>query len=204
MLPIFPKRIFAPLVFSTVRFGKNSGSKRIRRLLVLLISGLLLLGWAKAIGQPSTDEWVRVAGAQSGQSLEVSSAQSPLAESVRLLGIDAPDARQQPWGPEAAQHLDQWLRGKRVRLEFDQPPQDAYGRKHAYVWLDDALINEKLVAEGWALAQGAFAMGQATRSTRYDQRFLNAQEQARLLHRGLWSVDHPLRQTPAEFRQEQG
>lgn len=172
-------------------------------LIAVVICGLLLLGGRSPAASSLADETVRVAAAQSGQSLEVSSPGSPLAESVRLLGIDAPDPRQDPWGSESTRHLEEWLKGQTVRLEFDGLPQNAYGRKAAYVWLGDTLINEKLVAEGWALAQGTMAFPSSTRSTRYDQRLMAAQEQARLLQQGIWNAAAPLHQTPAEFRKQE-
>jgi len=183
----------------------------IQFLLVLVFVSGLLVGAGHAV-QPaarelpaavSLDEQVRVAAAQSGQSLEVSSAASPLAESVRLLGIDAPDRQQNPWGSEATEHLSQWLKGQTVRLEFDQNPRDAYGRKAAYVWLGDRLINKEMVAEGWALAQASRAFVSPDRSTRYDLQLMAAQEKARLLGRGIWNLDTPMHQTPAEFRQQE-
>lgn len=171
-------------------------------LIAAVTCGLLLVGRHSPAASPPVDEVVRVAAVQSGQSLEVSSLRSPLAESVRLLGIDAPARQQEPWGPAAAHQLEQWLKGKTVRLEFDEAP-DVYGRKAAYVWLDDELVNEKLVAEGWALAQGAMAYSSSNRSTRYDQQLMAAQEKARLLRRGIWNAATPLHQTPAEFRKQE-
>ncbi|MBD1913435.1 MULTISPECIES: thermonuclease family protein [unclassified Leptolyngbya] len=172
-------------------------------LIAVVTCGLLLVGGRSPAASPPVDELVRVAAVHSGQSLEVSSARSPLAESVRLLGIDAPDSRQEPWGPEATHQLEQWLKGQTIRLEFDGTLQDAYGRKAAYVWLGHELINEKLVTEGWALAQGSMAFSSGTRSTRYEQRLIAAQEKARLLQRGIWSATAPLHQTPGEFRKQE-
>lgn len=172
-------------------------------LIAAVTCGLLLVGERSPAASPPAEEIVRVAAIQSGQSLEVSSLRSPLTESVRLLGLDAPDRQQEPWGPEATYQLEQWLKGQTVRLEFDESFSDAYGRKAAYVWLGDELINEKLVATGWALAQGSMAFSSSIRSTRYDQRLMAAQEKARLLKHGIWDAATPLHQTPAEFRKQE-
>jgi len=176
----------------------------IRRLLIgIIVWGLFIIGGHLPAAHSQAIEEVRVMSAPSGQSLEVTGPTSPLAEPVRLLGIDAPDPRQEPWGPEATRHLNQWLQGQTVRLELAAGPEDAYGRKLAFVWLGDTLVNERLVAEGWAMAQASMAFTAADRPTRYDDRLLAAQEKARLLGRGIWHPQTPLRQTPAVFRQQE-
>ncbi|WP_167748964.1 thermonuclease family protein [Cellulomonas sp. HD19AZ1] len=76
---------------------------------------------------------------------------------VRLLGIDTPEsvkpgAPVECFGPEAAARTTELLTGQTVRLEPDptQDQTDVYGRTLAYVWLDDVLVNDVLVAEGFA------------------------------------------------------
>jgi len=51
-------------------------------------------------------------------------------EKVRLIGIDAPELGQKPWGAEAKQHLETLLAssGWKVKLEFDIERRDKYGR----------------------------------------------------------------------------
>ncbi len=162
------------------------------------------LGASAALGviacQPSPPANLLTAEVQrvvSGQTIEVTipSEQPAQIQTVRLLGLEAPDPRQAPWGPEAAATLAETLPPRsRIGLEFDTEPLDAYQRRLAYVWRDETLVNEYLIAQGQALA--------ATRepNTRYSQRFEQAQDYARLLGHGLWHPDRPLRQTPAEFR----
>ncbi|WP_373537069.1 thermonuclease family protein [Microcoleus sp.] len=134
----------------------------------------------------------------SGQTIEVISTADKIAllEQIRLIGIDAPDFQQQPWGEAAKQRLEQLIGGKQVLLESDIAEKDQSDRKLAYLWQDGILLNEQLVKEGYVLASGR------SRNTKYQQRLLNAQEWARLMNKGLWNPERALRQTPAEFRQQ--
>ncbi|MEG4145770.1 thermonuclease family protein [Microcoleus sp. Pol12B5] len=140
----------------------------------------------------------KVERAISGQTIEVISTADKIAllEQIRLIGIDAPDLKQQPWGEAAKQRLEQLTRGKQVLLESDIEQKDQFDRKLAYLWQDKNLLNEQLVKEGYALASVR------SPNTKYQQRLINAQEWARLMGKGLWNPKRALRQTPAEFRQQ--
>ncbi len=157
---------------------------------------LLLMGCQKPeVPQGNT---VKVERAISGQTIEVISTADKIAwlEQIRLIGIEAPDIKQEPWGKQAREKLQQLIGGKQVLLESDVEIKDRFDRKLAYLWQDGVLLNEVLVKEGYALA--------AVRSpnTKYQQRLVSAQEWARIMGRGLWNPEQPLRQTPAEFRQQ--
>ena len=79
-------------------------------------------------------------------------------QSVRLLGVDAPESntarykKTECYGKEAKDYLTQRLKGQYVQLSFEeeQASTDRYGRLLAYVSLDGALINEELIAKGYA------------------------------------------------------
>ncbi len=140
----------------------------------------------------------KVERAISGQTIEVISTADKIAllEQIRLIGIDAPDLKQQPWGEAAKQRLEQLIGGKQVLLESDIEEKDQFDRKLAYLWQDKILLNEQLVKEGYALASVR------SPNTKYQQRLVNAQEWARLMGKGLWNPERALRQTPTEFRQQ--
>ncbi|KJH70210.1 thermonuclease family protein [Aliterella atlantica] len=127
----------------------------------------------------------------SGQTLEVAATNRQIMK-VRLIGIDAPDLRQQPWGKAAKAGLEAMLIGKRAVIELEAQP-DEFGRRLAYIWCDRLLINEEIVNQGYVLAspQGKYA-----------QRLILAQEWARLMERGIWNPSQPMRLTPAEFRSQ--
>lgn len=147
---------------------------------------------------------VQVQRVVSGQTIDVLNlAQQPaLIERVRLIGIEAPDLKQQPWGEEAKNHLERTISGMKgqqlvlqpVLLEPDLQEKDSSGRWLAYVWHNNLLVNEQLVKEGYVLA--------AVRSPnhKYDSRFVRAQEYARVMGYGIWNPKQPMRLTPAEFR----
>ena len=147
-------------------------------------------------------EWVRVSQVKSGQTFEVLSVNnpSPVAQEVRLIGVESPAWAQEPWFTQATENLENWIGSDRLLLlESDVEKQfsNAEGRviALAYAWKGDHLLNEELIASGAVLAK------MRSPNLKYQQRFAQAQEKARLLGLGLWNPETPMRQTPAEFRQ---
>ncbi len=103
-------------------------------------------------------------------------------DTVRLIGVDAPE-RGQPLYAEAAAFAEENLEGERVTLELDVEEEDDYGRLLAYAYLPDGpMFNEALVREGYAQV-AAFPP-----NTRYLGRFETAQEEARGAGRGIWGL----------------
>ena len=108
-------------------------------------------------------------------------------ESVRLIGIDAPETNApgrpvQCFGPEASAKAKELLAGKAVRLEFDasQGRRDRYDRLLAFVWVGDMLFNEWMIRQGYARE---FTYNEPYR---YQQMFQAAEAEARTAGRGLW------------------
>jgi len=73
--------------------------------------------------------------------------QLPDGDRVRLLGADAPEAGR-CGSAEATAELARLISGKSVRIEEEK--RDTYGRRMALVYVSSALINEQLIAAGWA------------------------------------------------------
>lgn len=140
---------------------------------------------------------VKVEQVVSGQTIEAIDPQnqSALISRVRLIGVEAPDLQQRPWGEQAKKRLEEAIDSKPVLLEFDVETKDQYDRQLAYVWQDGVLLNEQLIAEGYALFQSR------SLNTKYDERLENAQEYARIMGRGIWNPEKPMRLTPSEFRE---
>jgi micrococcal nuclease len=163
--------------------------------LLSVLIGLLSLG---GCGTSTTSfASVNVVRVVSGQTIEVTAPQDPTTViSVRLIGLDAPDLEQFPWGHLAQTYLTDRLTNQAVGLEFDIEQKDRFGRSLAYVWLGERLINQELIAKGFALAQSR------SPNLRYDNRLVHAQLEARALEKGIWNPDQALRQSPAEFRQQ--
>ncbi|MGD2179889.1 thermonuclease family protein [Lusitaniella coriacea] len=133
----------------------------------------------------------------SGQTLEVlfPNQKPALIEKVRLLGIDAPDLQQEPWGKAAKNALTKRLgQQATILLESDREPIDPFGRRLAYIWHDGQLVNEELIAQGFVLERSR------TPNIKYSQRLSRAQEYARTMGYGIWNPENPLRQTPSAFR----
>ena len=157
-------------------------------------------------------QMARVTRVVSGHTIEVQPTlhATTLNQTVRLIGIQAPDQGQSPWGPEAQAYLESLLLGETVQLSWadeldDGEAQqrlaaegvDSYGRQWAYVWLNGQLVNQQLISDGVVLAE------ERSPHLQYVQHFNHAQHRARILGLGVWHPDHPMRQTPREFRQQQ-
>lgn len=77
-------------------------------------------------------------------------------ETVRLLGIDTPETVHptkpvECFGPEASARTKELLaKGTVVRIERDTEARDHFGRLLLYVFVDDVMVNERLLREGFA------------------------------------------------------
>lgn len=144
------------------------------------------------IATPQSLPVMQVRRILSGQTLEVIDPRDRTPRELRLLGLDAPDLRQAPWGDRARQALESLTLDQAVRVDMRRS--DRFGRDWSYVWLDGQLVNEQLIAAGWALTAADLA------DPDYARRLQRAQERARLLERGIWDPVAPLRQSPQNFR----
>lgn len=75
-------------------------------------------------------------------------------EKVRMIGLDAPELGQRPWGKRAKEHLMEIIgsSGGTVVVEFDVQRRDRYGRLLAYLWTKDRhLINYEMLRDGYAV-----------------------------------------------------
>ena len=97
-------------------------------------------------------ERVRVAKVVDGDTIKLENGKT-----VRYIGIDTPETKDprkevQCFGEEASAYNQDLVEGKVVALEADVADKDRYDRLLRYVWLEDEMINKKLVAEGYAYA----------------------------------------------------
>lgn len=109
-------------------------------------------------------------------------------ERVRLIGIDTPesvkpDTPPEPFGHEASAFTKRFVEGRDVLLEFDRHREDQYGRTLAYVYVDDILLNEEIVRQGFSRAETRFPF-----RSDFQRRFVAAEKEARAARRGIWSV----------------
>lgn len=169
---------------------------------VVILSCLLLLVSCQGKNQPANiPTVVTVARVVSGQTLEVLGLgeQPNITSQVRLIGLDAPDLRQRPWGEDAKALLEKLINDgdggkKSLKLEFDLETKNRFGQTWAYGWKDQVFLNEQVIKQGYALFVGR------SPNHKYNQRLENAQLWARLMGQGIWNPDNPMRQTPGEYR----
>jgi len=104
--------------------------------------------------------------------------------SVRLIGIDAPERSQRPFGTMADSALASMLPIKaRLGLEFDTGTKDRYGRTLAYVWYSGHMVNWRLVRNGWAMAY------RFPPDVRWSSALSAAEISARNERLGLWKIN---------------
>jgi len=101
-------------------------------------------------------------------------------ERVRFIGINCPES-DKPGGTEATDYTRDLLEGKTVKMEADVSDRDQYGRLLRYVWLDDTFINERIVAEGYAVAV------QYPPDTKYATQLEQVERTAESKEAGLWA-----------------
>ena len=105
---------------------------------------------------------------------------------VRLIGVNTPETVKpnspvEAYGKEASEYTKKMLTGKTVYLEKDAGDTDKYGRLLRYVYTEDGkMFNEVLVQEGYAQVMTI------PPNVKYQERFVEAQRQAREGKKGLW------------------
>jgi micrococcal nuclease len=73
-------------------------------------------------------------------------------ETVRLIGIDAPELSQ-PGGEESRQYLTRLILNKGVTLETGYEDRDKYNRLLRFVYIEGVCINEEMIRQGYAEAR---------------------------------------------------
>ena len=110
-------------------------------------------------------------------------------ERVRLIGIDAPELRNNPYnqahalGAPAALYLAQLVAGEAVDLVLGVKGRDRYGRLLAYVYLDGLFINLEMVRAGYAVTYTV------PPDVAHAEEFRAAEREARAAGRGLWPAE---------------
>lgn len=115
-----------------------------------------------------------------GDTIEVEGGQK-----VRYIGIDTPETQQparfpECFGQEATIKNRELVDQKLVRLEKDVSEIDRYGRLLRYVYIDDVMINQLLVSDGYAVARSY------PPDVKYQEIFVAAEQSARQSKQGLW------------------
>ena len=119
-------------------------------------------------------------------------------EKIRLIGIDAPELGQKPWGQKAKKHLKKLIEesGYYVKIEFDIQQRDKYGRLLAYLWdTKGRMINYMMVKDGYAFVYTI------PPNVKYADKLLEAQKIARQEQKGIWS-NKGLKEKPSNWRKK--
>ncbi len=119
-------------------------------------------------------------------------------ERVRLIGVDAPELEQEPWGRRSKRQLKKLISESNwiVRVEFDVERRDRYGRLLAYLWgRNGRLINEELIETGYALSYTI------PPNVKYAEKLTAARARAEAKKAGLWGTGG-LRELPGEWRKQ--
>jgi micrococcal nuclease len=119
-------------------------------------------------------------------------------EKVRLVGIDAPEMGQKPWGEKAKKYLETLLSssGWKVKLEYDVEKKDKYGRILAYLWTTEGeMINLLMLKKGYA------TLFTFPPNVKHVNEFRAAQRTARDGRLGIWS-EQGLKERPGDYRRQ--
>ena len=112
---------------------------------------------------------------------------------VRFLGINTPevsgeDKIEEPWGNEALAFTREKLdKAKKIEIEYDDVAdhEDRFGRKLAWIWVDDELFEVKLLEEGLAKTY------MLKNNYRYANELKAAERKAKQAKIGVWSDEKP-------------
>jgi micrococcal nuclease len=165
----------------------------------VLIAAAILYGWISgnsSDGKKDNEHVAFVEKVVDGDSLEA--VVQGDREHIRLIGVDAPELAQRPWGKGAKKQLEQIVSasGWELRIEYDIEKRDAHDRILAYLWgRDGKLVNEEMVRSGLAV------LFTIPPNVKYVDRFKAAQVIARENKLGIWGKGG-LRQLPSDYRRE--
>jgi micrococcal nuclease len=127
------------------------------------------------------EEWVRAKWVADGDTIILEKG-----DLIRYMGIDAPEIDHktntaEPYGFVSRELNKQLVLSVKLRLEFDQRPQDRYGRRLAYVFLENGVfVNQVLIENGYAyyLYQSA--------NLKYHGLLMEKQQEAMRAKKGIW------------------
>ena len=156
-----------------------------RRQLIVIIATLLflvLMRWVVEIG-PDRFQHYYVTKIIDGDTAELRGG-----DKVRLLGIDTPEEGQDFYD-SASMFLTNAILHKNVELKFSHRKRDPYGRLLAYVFVDSAFINAKILNHGLG---HVYLFPDNMRDTAMTQQLIEAQRQSMADHAGVWGLEQAI------------
>lgn len=148
-------------------------------------AAVFLLGWVLLCSGPAFAEKVRYV--MDGDTFILENNQR-----VRMIGINAPEIshvkygkKGQLFGSQAKRHLKDLIEKRDVRLAGGPEPFDRFGRRLAFVYLEDGtFVNRRMIEDGYAESMRKFPHP-------YREEFLALEKAARGANRGMWSGIQP-------------
>lgn len=120
-------------------------------------------------------------------------------EKVRLLGIDAFEYDQLPYGKIGKDYLTKLVLNKKVCIETDVEGTDVYGRTLGYVFINRHMgvsINEELLRNGLAI------LYDFPPNIKYIDKLKKAQIYGRQNMLGVWENQDYILETPSQWRKK--
>jgi micrococcal nuclease len=117
---------------------------------------------------------------------------------IRLIGIDAPEMGQKPFGDQAKNNLKKIIdtsNAAQVCCKEGKEPLDRYGRTLAYCWAGKVFLNAQMVSDGQATS---YFVGH--KNSQYKNQFLALQGSAEENNLGIYNADNPLPEAPSSWR----
>jgi micrococcal nuclease len=176
--------------------------KQVKILFVVVLTILLLIfGVVERLNRSDAQKIdinpaVRVVKVSDGDTVSIKRGKYP--EEIRLIGIDAPEMGQRPWGKMAKKHLESLISASswKVVIEYDVETHDKYGRVLAYLKTRDGkMINTEMLKGGHAV------LFTYPPNVKHVDELVSAQKQARDKRLGIWGRNG-LKQMPSEYRKE--
>jgi micrococcal nuclease len=194
-----PENIYNNKMKCDNRRGDTILTCRTARLLIVffVFSAAMFTPWLcrSSSAEPATEE-ARVLKVHDGDTVTL--LMNGKKFKTRLIGMDAPEMGQRPWGKLAKKRLidilshTDWM----VLIEKDVVQQDNYGRLLAYIWTGNKeLINELMVLDGYAV------LLTIPPNIHYADRFTRAEHRARQEKKGIWGPNG-LKERPGKYRKK--
>lgn len=164
--------------------------------LAVLLYSLCIYDNSIAFIKPANPGYVRVIKVHDGDTVTI--VLNSRKEKVRLIGIDAPEIKQRPWGTRARKHLEKLLMAsnRKVVLEFDVERRDKYGRPLCYIFTPDRkMLNIQMVKDGYAV------LFTIPPNIKYVDELRMAENEARQHRRGIWG-SKDLKESPGDYRKK--
>ena len=175
---------------------KRKGFNAIALVFFVLAAGFYLISEKYPLAGKQPDIYVSVTAIHDGDTVSV--LLDKRQEKIRLIGIDAPEIGQEPWGENSKKYLENILNASelKVRIESDVEKRDTYGRMLAYLWTTKGeMVNVLMLRGGYAM------LYTLPPNVKHVSELTKAQKAAREARIGIW-IENGLEEKPKDYRKE--